>query len=115
MRIHGTTRKQPKELFETEEKGALLPLNEKRYESARILTRTVDSQCRISCDGNRYSVPARFACKMVTVRMTEQKILIYHEGKLIASHLRIFTRGKSVVDPDHVKIMLNERPRLGRI
>ena len=114
VRIHGTTRKQPKELFESEEKGTLLPLSGRRYESARILTRTVDSQCRISCDGNRYSVPARFAYKMVTVRMTEQKILIYHEGKLIASHLRIFTKGNSVVDPDHVKIMLNERMTAAR-
>ena len=114
VRIHGTTHQQPKELFDRAEKNALLPLNERRYECARILARTVDSQCRISCDNNRYSVPTRYAYKMVTIRMTAQKVLIYHENKLIASHLRNFTKGNSVVDPDHVKIMLNERVTAAR-
>lgn len=114
VRIHGTTRQQPKELFEQTEKAALLPLNENRFESARTLSRTVDSQCRINCDGNRYSVPERFAFKAVTVRMTEQKVLIYHDGKLIASHLRNFSRGNAVVDPEHVKMMLNERATAAR-
>ena len=91
VRIHGTTRQQPKELFEQTEKGALLPLNEKRFESARILTRTVDSQCRINCDGNRYSVPGRFAFKTVTVRMTEQKVLIFN----CEIQSRVLSYGKS--------------------
>lgn len=109
IRIHGTTRKQPLELFENVEKAALLPLNEKRYDCARILYRTVDTQCRINCDGNRYSVPEKYAFKNVTVRMTEKKVLIYYEDGLVATHLRNYSKGSAVIDPAHVKMMLNER------
>lgn len=114
VRIHGTTRKQPLELFNNVEKTALLPLNENRYDCARVLNRTVDSMCRISCDGNRYSVPEKYAYKDVTVRMTEKKVLIYHEDSLVAVHLRDYSKGNAVVDPAHVKMMLLERKTAAR-
>lgn len=114
VRVHGTTRKQPCDLFENAERAALLPLNPNRYDCARIMNRTVDAQCRINCDGNRYSVPEKYAFKNVTVRITEKKILIYYENGLVASHLRNYSKGCAVVDPAHVKMMLNERATASR-
>ena len=78
------------------------------------MNRTVDAQCRINCDGNRYSVPEKYAFKNVTVRITEKKILIYYENGLVASHLRNYSKGCAVVDPAHVKMMLNERATASR-
>lgn len=114
VRIHGTTRKQPLELFNNTEKAALLELNTRHYDCARLLIRTVDSQCRISCDGNRYSVPEKYAYKPVSVRLTAEKVLIYFNDALIASHLRSFGTGNAVTDPSHVKLMLEERKTAAR-
>lgn len=47
MRIHGTTRKVPVEVFEEEEKQKLLPLPTKRYRLSKVGTRVVYHDCHI--------------------------------------------------------------------
>ena len=109
VRVHSTTREQPRKLFDTIEKEHLQPINPNPFDCARTLFRNVDSQCRINCDGNRYSVPEKFAYQTVVAKITADKVLIYHEDNLIAVHKRNYGHGLSVVDPDHQKLMLEER------
>ncbi len=59
-RIHGTTKRQVRAMFE-EEKPFLQPLPTARFEYYRILQRTVHFDGHIEVDGAYYSAPPRFA------------------------------------------------------
>jgi hypothetical protein len=62
-RIHTTTKKTPIELFNAEEMAVLSPLPNNRFIGISEEFRKVSSDCLISVDGNRYSVPHIFACR----------------------------------------------------
>lgn len=109
IRIHGTTRQRPVDLFKYEEKAALLPLNPHSFDCSRIESRTADVRCRVHCDGNQYSVPSRYAGLAVSMRITTDTVFIYHDGKLIATHIRSYGKGALVADPRHYRLMLDER------
>lgn len=109
VRTHGTTRKRPIDLFEQEEKAALLPLNPHSFDCARIESRTADTRCRVYCDGNQYSVPSRYAGLAVSLKITTDTVFIHHDGKLIATHIRSYGKGTTVSDPRHYRLMLDER------
>lgn len=49
LRIHGTTRKVPANVFETEEKAKLGPLPDERFKLSKIGTRRVYHDCHIYC------------------------------------------------------------------
>ena len=57
VRLDGETRPEPIELFEAERPG-LLPLPANPYDIATVTKQRASSQFRITCDTNRYSVPA---------------------------------------------------------
>ncbi len=65
-RIHGTTKRQVREMFE-EERTALLPLPTTRFEHYRILERRAHFDGHIEVNGTYYSVPARYAGLRVVV------------------------------------------------
>lgn len=114
VRIHGTTRQRPVDLFEREEKAALLPLNAHRFDCSRVEKRLVDARCRVHCDGNQYSVPSRYAGLPVHLKITADTVYLYHDGKLIASHPRSCGSGDTVTDPRHGQLMLEERRTAAR-
>ena len=109
VRCHGTTRKRPVDMFEKTEKTALLPLNVNSFDCARIESRTTDVCCRVHCDGNQYSVPERYAGRPVRLKITVDTVFIYHNEKLIATHSRNYSKGATVADPRHCRLMLDER------
>ena len=51
-------------------------------------TKRVSSTCLILCDRNRYSVPAAFAKKPVSVRAYASKIVVVAQAQVIAEHTR---------------------------
>lgn len=109
-RIHHTTRKTPEELF-AQERLRSLPASG-LYDVGRVLDNVVaNSQFRVLFDGNRYSVPSRHASSRVRLRVYPDKVLIYREGALIATHLRSYERGREVVDADHEKGLLEYKRR----
>jgi hypothetical protein len=56
-------------------------------------TKRISSTCLILCDRNRYSVPAAFANKPVSVRAYARRIVVVAEAHVIAEHTRVFSRG----------------------
>ncbi len=114
VRIHGTTRQQPVASFNREEKNALLPLNPHRFDCARIENRSADLRCRVWCDGNQYSVPSRYAGINLSLKISSENVYIYHDEKLITSHLRSYGKGHTIADPGHCKLMLDERQTAAR-
>ncbi|MEW6215777.1 MAG: hypothetical protein AB1478_11365, partial [Nitrospirota bacterium] len=104
-RIHGTTKEIPVIRLE-EERGYLLALPAKRYEYYQELCRRSSKDCYISYQGNRYSVPHKYANKKelsVKVSDSQGKIYIYAGVDLIASHNLSSGKGQITTNPEHIK------------
>ena len=108
VRVHGTTRKQPIELFKTE-KPVLGALPAMPYDTA--LTRTVraNNRFRVTLDSNRYSVPSEYAGARLALKVYIDRLCLYHEHTLIAQHIRSYDRNQDFENPDHPRALLQER------
>jgi transposase len=70
----------------------------------------VSSTCLVMVDRNRYSVPAAFAGRAVSVRSTATEIRIAADDHVIATHPRRFGRDALVCDPWHYLPILERKP-----
>jgi transposase len=107
--LHRTTGKPPGELFAAER---LQPLPRHPYDTAEVALRLCDAEGFVSFETNRYSVPAGHIADIVTLKATEEEILIYSpEIDCIARHGRAPAgAGKTVEEPAH---FLPKRDRYG--
>jgi transposase len=110
VRLHGETGKKPAELFE-QERAHLKALPVHPYDIATILPLRAGSQFRICVDTNRYSVPAEYAGCSLTVKAYPDRLCIYHQGRMIARHVRSYDRRKDFELPDHPKALLAQRKK----
>jgi transposase len=108
VRIHGETHQRPADLF-AQERSRLRPANINPYDLGRGLTTRVSPQFRIVVDTNRYSVPAHFAGRRVTVKLYPDRVCIYLQDTLIARHNRSYDRRQDISDPDHERRLLDQR------
>ncbi|MCV2359161.1 hypothetical protein LNV08_09245 [Paucibacter sp. TC2R-5] len=70
----------------------------------------VSSTCLVRVDRNRYSVPADFAGKVVSVRVFADQIRLVIDGQVIAQHGRRFGRDQLIFDPWHYLPVLEKKP-----
>jgi transposase len=70
----------------------------------------VSSTCLVVLDRNRYSVPATFAGRAVSVRSTASEIRVVADGAVIAEHARRFGRDQLICDPWHYLPILERKP-----
>jgi len=110
VRIHGETGRKPVEMF-TEEKDSLIPVSTLAYDVATISAVRACKQFRITLDTNRYSVPAEYAGQRLTLKTYPDRLLIYHQEKLIARHPRTYDRRQDIEDPDHPKELIAQRKK----
>ena len=68
------------------------------------------STCLVALDRNRYSVPAAFAGRAVSVRSTATQVRIVADGAVIAEHARRFGRDQLICDPWHYLPILERKP-----
>lgn len=85
-RVHGTTRKIPKEVFINTEKSELISLPQVRYETFRIEKRIVKPNAHFSFQLNYYSVPHTYAGKEITVKSNRSVLRVYDGFDKIAMH-----------------------------
>ena len=52
----------------------------------------VSPTCLIHLERNRYSVPASFANRPVSVRVYPERIVVAAEGQIVCEHARVFAR-----------------------
>jgi len=109
-RQHRETKARPCDLL-CADKAAMLPLNPNPADISIALTSRVNNRCRVVCETNRYSVPPELSQKQVTLRRSHDRISIYHERKLIASHVRSYERQADIVDPEHQRQLLEQNQR----
>lgn len=70
----------------------------------------VSSTCLVVLDRNRYSVPAEYAGRAVSVRSTAARVRVVADGTLIADHARRFGRDVLICDPWHYLSVLARKP-----
>ena len=89
LREHKELGERPADRFEAERK-ALRPLPIAGYDASLSRSVTASSQFRVVLDTNRYSVPAEYAGRRLTMRVCPARVCFYHEHRLIAEHRRIY-------------------------
>jgi hypothetical protein len=97
LRIHGTTRRQPRIVFEQEERCALLPLTEPRFDVPQWGSCTVHPDHHLRFGNALYSVPTDYIGKHVDIRKDSQLVRIYLHGELIKTH-PLMSPGKRSTD-----------------
>ncbi len=100
---HDTTGRPPLELFLEQEKDALQPLPLHPYDCSEVALRVCTVDGFLEFETNRYSVPYEFVADILSLKATDNELLIYSpELDLIARHERL-PRGASqtVEDPRH--------------
>jgi transposase len=102
VRIHGTTKRRPIDLY-AEEQSHLLPLPANHYDTAHVVYRVVDSSGTIVYANNQYSVPWRLVGELLPVRIAEKELIAYnHSLEVVATHpLLVGVSGRASIDPSH--------------
>jgi transposase len=100
-RVHGTTGRRPLEVFEAEERAALLPLPQAPYEPVIWHQALVHRDCHVAFERRLYSVPWRLVGKQVWVRATATTVVAYFDDERVATHDRRGRGLRSTVD-DHL-------------
>ena len=107
-RDHRTTNQRPIDLFK-EEKSLLIPLAKAPYDGAIVKRLIANKQFQFSFDSNRYSVPAKYASTKLSGYIYPERIGVYHNHKLIATHLRSYDKHQTILNPDHQRELLSQR------
>lgn len=96
------------------EKPALMPLPT-AFDGFVELSKRVSPTCLITFDRNRYSVPASFANRRVSLHIYPEQLLIVAEGAVICTHERIIERshrqpGRVIYDWRHYLAVVQRKP-----
>lgn len=111
VRLHATTRRRPVDLL-AEERSLLGPLPSHPYDTRIVVPLRASPLCRVRFENNTYSVPPEHAGSLLTLKASDDEIVLYAKAAEIARHPRAHGRGSDVVDPQHVRALL-ERKRRG--
>ena len=96
-------------LFERE-KECLVPLPAVPLANIALLETSVDKYSTVVVDKNRYSVPVSYAWLKVRVELSIDGVDIFHDGRRIAHHERLFGNNKWQLDPQHYLELVRRKP-----
>jgi transposase len=88
-RVHGTTRRVPREVFEVEEKPHLLPAPEDRFDTPTWTTAKIHPDHHAQVGRALYSLPTRFIGKTLDVRADRVSVRFYVGAELVKMHARV--------------------------
>ena len=97
-----------------EERAALMPLPP-AFDGFIELSKRVSPTCLISFERNRYSVPASFANRPVSLRIYPDRLVVAAEGNILCEHCRIIQRShklppRTIYDWRHYLAVLQRKP-----
>ena len=78
-------------------------------------TKRVSPTCLVHFERNRYSVPASFANRPVSVRVYPERIVVAAEGQILCEHVRVIERshhlpGRTIYDWRHYLAVIQRKP-----
>ena len=97
-----------------QEVASLMPLG-RPFDGFVEHSKRVSPTCLVHFERNRYSVPASFANRPVSLRIYPQRIVIAAEGHILCEHARIIERshhlpGRTVYDWRHYLAVIQRKP-----
>jgi hypothetical protein len=98
-RIHGTTRKVPRDVYEATEKPLMLPAPTELYDVPDFSSPKVHPDYHVQVLNALYSVPERYKSKKVRARADRTLVRIYFGTELVKVHPRKPPGGRST-DPN---------------
>jgi hypothetical protein len=98
----------------TDEKATLMPLPV-AFDGFIEISKRVSPTCLISFDRNRYSVPASFANRPVSLRVYPERLVVAAEGNILCEHARVIERShklppKTIYDWRHYLAVVQRKP-----
>ena len=96
------------------EQAALMPLPP-AFDGFVEQSKRVSPTCLINFDRNRYSVPASFANRPVSLRIYPERIVVVAEGKVLCEHDRLIQRShhlpaRTIYDWRHYLAVIQRKP-----
>ena len=110
LREHRVTRRIIKNQFESEEKPALRPLNELKYDTDETISRVIGPDFHITFETNKYSVPWTLVSLAVTIKINAKVIKVYYQQKYVAGHERSYLKNKIFTNNKHQEGLLSRKP-----
>lgn len=101
LRIHGTTRQVPHEVFINDEKDKLIPLPKHLFRITIREERVVNQSGHIFYEYNFYSVPHHYAGEKLIVENDGKNLRIYKGRKPITLHQLSSLKGKHFTEETH--------------
>ncbi|WEK43187.1 MAG: IS21 family transposase [Candidatus Sphingomonas colombiensis] len=97
-----------------DEVGSLMPLG-RPFDGFVEHTKRVSPICLVHFERNRYSVPASFANRPVSLRVYPERIVVAAEGQILCEHARIIDRshntgGRTIYDWRHYLAVIQRKP-----
>jgi transposase len=93
-----------------QDKAAALPIPQRPFDACVFQPGQVDKYQTAPFDGNRYSVPRRWAFRAVTVKGYVDRVEIVADNQVIATHPRSYGHGEKILDPLHFLVVLQRKP-----
>lgn len=93
------------------EREHLHPLPAHRPETCRIFPCVANKYAHVRVDRSTYSVPTRYAHRVVTCKLFHDRVELAQDAEVIARHERSFREGAVVIDPLHVLPLLEKKHR----
>jgi transposase len=99
---------------QTDEVASLMPQG-RPFDGFVEHTKRVSPTCLVHFERNRYSVPASFANRPVSVRIYPERIVIAAEGQVLCEHARVIERshhlpGRTIYDWRHYLAVIQRKP-----
>jgi len=98
VRVHGTTRERPIDLFEREEKQALKELPPVRFEIVVWKTAKVHPDSHVVFENRLYSVPFQLIGRTVAIRATARSLVVFADEERVATHSRCDKGHRSTIE-----------------
>lgn len=117
LRVHGTTRRVPNQVWADEERALLIRLPDARFPVHQADVRVVDRDSTLSVRGTRYTVPAVLAGRSVAVRLFAEHFEVLDPHGHIAfsrTYVPDTDKGRLVIDPTHYAGLPHRGPGHGR-
>ncbi|MCH7741995.1 MAG: IS21 family transposase [Proteobacteria bacterium] len=80
------------------------------FDGYRAEMAAASKTCLVRFDRNRYSVASSAAGKPVELQAYADRVVIRHQGKIVATHARCFGRDQVIYDPWHYVPVLKRKP-----
>ncbi len=97
-----------------QERASLMPLG-RAFDGFVEHTKRVSPTCLVHFEANRYSVPASFANRPVSLRVYPDRLVVVAEGQVLCEHTRIVERShdvprRTVYDWRHYLAVIQRKP-----